>query len=189
MNILVELNSASIDSAIARLERIKNASINRSKAIIDQLLRVGISTAQENTGKYAGYIKFETVVEQAGGGFIGMLIASDASKIISTWRRGREIISAEVSPLLMAEFGSGHFADVKDIWSDLAGYVGQGTFTYPDQIRNHAFDERGWKWCDLAGKWHETMGESPTYPMYSSWQEMKKALDSIIESAVNYYGW
>lgn len=187
--ILVNLNSASIDSAIARLERIKNASTNRSKAIIDQLLRIGISTAQANTGKYAGYIKFETRVEQTDGGFIGLLIASDASKIISTWRRGKEIIEAEVSPLLMAEFGSGHFADVKDIWSDLAGYVGQGTFTYPDQTRNHAFDDAGWKWCDLQGNWHKSMGESPLYPLYSSWVEMKNAIDAVVESAVNLYGW
>ena len=74
--ITVELNSESINNAIAKLEQIKERWTNRSQAIIRELLRVGITTAQQNTGKYAGYIKFETVVQQENGGSIGLTIVA-----------------------------------------------------------------------------------------------------------------
>ena len=183
--ITVHLNSESIQDAIAKLEQIKQNVSSRANMMISKLLEIGITTAQQNTGKYAGYIKFETMVEESQDGYVGLLIASDAEKIISRWRRGGEIIEAEVSPLLMAEFGSGQYAEVKDLWSELAGVVGQGTFTYPDQIRNHAFDPMGWGWYDLDGKWHWSKGEYPTYPMYESWQAMKDALETVITSVLN----
>ena len=181
--ITVELNSESIDDAIARLEQIKERLTNRSRGIIEELLRIGITVAQQNTGKYAGYIKFETAVEQSPNGFVGLLIGSITEPMISRWDRGGQIIEAEVNPLLMAEFGSGHHAEITEIWSDLVGFVGQGTFTYPDQIRNHAFD-KGWRWYDLDGKWHWSTGESPTQPMYKSWQAMRDALRSVLLEAV-----
>ena len=181
----VKLNSESINDAIAMLEQIKKRMTNRSQTIIEELLRIGITTAQENTGKYAGYIKFETAIEQSQNGFIGLLIGSATEPMISRWRRGGEIIEVEVNPLLMAEFGSGHYANVPEIWSDLVRFVGQGTFTYPEQIRNHAFDN-GWGWYDVDGNWHWSTGEIPTAPMYESWQKMRDSLLSVIANDALY---
>lgn len=183
--ITVNLNSESINDAIAMLEQIKKRITNRPRVIVEELLRIGITTAQENTGKYAGYIKFETVTKPSSDGFIGLLIGSATEPMISRWRRGGEVIEAEVNPLLMAEFGSGHYANVPEIWSDLVGFVGQGTFTYPDQIRNHAFD-KGWGWYDLENNWHWSTGESPTAPMYKSWEKMRESLLSVIANDALY---
>ena len=183
--ITVHLNSESIQDAIAKLEQIKQNVSSRANIMINELLEIGITTAQQNTGKYAGYIKFETMVEESQDGYIGLLIASDAEKVISRWRRGNEIVEAEVSPLLMAEFGSGQYAEVKDLWSELAGVVGQGTFTYPDQIRNHAYDPKGWSWCDLEGRWHHSKGSPPISPMYKSWQAMKEAVETVMIDVLN----
>jgi hypothetical protein len=177
--IIVELNSESINKAIAKLEQISTDLGGSSATIIQKLLEIGISTAMENTGKYAGYIKFEPVIQQDENGYVGLLVASDNSKIISRYWRYGSLVEAEVSPLLMAEFGSGNYADVAEIWSDLVGQVGQGTF--PNQT--HAFQE-SWRWYGLDKIWHESSGESPSYPMYSAWQEMKRAIEGVLLTAM-----
>ena len=178
--IVVELNSESIGNAIAKLEQIKNRMAFSPERVLMRLLEIGIKAAKESAGKYKDYISFYPTVGREGDGFVGLLIASDMSKIISRWKRGGDIVEAEVSPLLMAEFGSGWYANVAPIWSDLVGQVGQGTF--PGQT--HAFDPDGWEWEDENGIRHQSQGEMALQPMYNAWQEMASAIEGVTIEAM-----
>ena len=178
--IVVNLNTESIKDAIAQLKEVKARTMRSSQLAIMRLLEIGIRAAKENTAKYKDYISFYPVVGKEGDGYVGMLVANDMSKIISPWKRGGEIVEAEVSPLLMAEFGSGWYANVAPIWSDLVGAVGQGTF--PNQT--HAFDPNGWQWEDENGVHYRSQGELALQPMYNAWQEMASAIENVVVSAM-----
>jgi hypothetical protein len=156
---------------------LKNFSINDIDGIIDylndysasleekalefcqRLADVGIAVAESNLGEWQGYVLFHKKVE----GDKVVLIATDKSKVLKVWYTDKNQVnerSYEVSPLLLAEFGSGWYADNK---LDIDG-VGQGTM--PEQT--HAFDPKGWFWYDEGGEKHHSIGERPTYPMYSA---------------------
>ena len=88
------------------------------------------------------------------------MLASENGKIISTWKSYGEIKSAEVSPLSMAEFGSGWGAENPIQIPD----VGQGTF--PGQA--HAFDKEGWYWTDEDDNLNYSRGITAKMPMYKA---------------------
>lgn len=91
-------------------------------------------------------------------------MAFDRAKITSVWKTKEGLKSAEVSPLLMAEFGSGQYAQNPN---NIVG-VGQGTF--PGQ--KHAFDEEGWYWVGLDDKLYHSYGIDPSMPMYEASQAL-----------------
>ena len=101
------------------------------------------------------------------------MIAADSKKIISQWFRGGQLVSAEVSSLLISEFGSGWLAKV--YFPAVDGEVGQGTFL--DQ--RHAFDPNGWSWTDENNVTHHSIGERPTHPMYSALMAMIYEINAI----------
>lgn len=139
---------------------------------VKELLDEGISIADQYTGKYAGYIVFSSTVNANGSQVDGTLIATDGQKWYSqNMLEDGTIVTREVSPILMAEFGSGWLANVK---SPVQG-VGQGTF--PNQT--HAFDPSGWSWKDVSGRWHHSRGQAPTYPMYNSAEQMREKIQEI----------
>ena len=156
-----------IEKLIKELEDYKEGLLRRRDIFIERLLDVGIRTAKDSTGEYAGMIRFEKEIEDG----IGLLIATDGQKLIREWKFKGGVKRAEVSPLLMAEFGSGWLAKVLD---DVEG-VGQGTF--PGQT--HAFSPHGWWWTTLDGEHHHSIGESPTFPMHSASMAMIFEIDSI----------
>lgn len=154
------LNSASIQKSIDYLNKYKDTLNDKCQTFVERLLERGIRTAQANSGEYGGMIKFEKKLNPSDYGCDGVLVATDGQKLIREWMRGGNVVSAEVSPLLMAEFGSGWLAKVLD---PVEG-VGQGTF--PDQT--HAFDPHGWWWETPDGEKHHSYGEAPTYPMHAA---------------------
>ena len=185
-NIAIDITEKkSLTNAINVLETYKKALHDATKWIVESLLRYGIRMTEVTAGAYAGYILFETEVHDSEYGYVGALIAKDRSKFISRWmRKDGSIVSAEVSPLLMAEFGSGKFAQVE--WDSMVGLVGQGKFTYPDQIENHAFDSGGWRWMDTGGNWHHSYGSEPTMPMFKAWKEMMDNVDYVVSGKYKF---
>lgn len=158
----------SIEQAIKELEAYKRQLKQKTEIFVDRLMDIGIQTAKENSGQYAGMIVFTKKLNQTLDGCDGVLIATDGQKIIKEWYASKKsgleqknVRSYEISPLLMAEFGSGWLANVLD---NVPG-VGQGTM--PDS-QQHAFDPDGWYWYDDKGVKHHSMGEAPTYPMHSA---------------------
>lgn len=171
MKIKVSLNKAgSIQSVIKKLQAYEDSLDVKMEKFISRLADVGVQAAYMNTGQYNGYIMFRKKVTGDANGVRAVIIGSDITKIVREWKSGHAI----VSPLLMAEFGSG--------WKAINPHgvkgVGQGTF--PGQT--HAFDKQGWFWEDnnpegaigeRKGYYlHHSYGESPSLPMHHACVEM-----------------
>jgi len=135
----------SITRAIKALEEYRDSLSNKCVEFTSRLMDVGILTAKANEGQYAGMIRFEKKFDKSENGCDAVLIATDGQKITRAWYRNGEPFSVQISPLLMAEFGSGWLANVLD---DVEG-VGQGTFEDGDYKQKHAFDIDGW--CEFPG--------------------------------------
>ncbi len=170
--ITVQLNEESVQNAIDEIKQYKESLIWKCTVLVSELQKIGIQTATEHVGKYGTLITFEkTAVEQTANGARCAISASDAMKIISSWQTKEGVKTAEVSPLLMAEFGSGQHA----LDDPKVPGVGQGTF--PGQ--KHAFDPQGWKWQDLQGRWHRSKGQVPTFPMHQASIEMQNKIVEV----------
>lgn len=161
----------SIEKAIKALEEYKSDILEKTEVLVERLMDVGIESGIANSGDYAGMIVFKKEIIAGSDGVEGLLIATDGQKIIREWKYRGGLKQAEVSPLLMAEFGSGWLAKVID---NVDG-VGHGTF--PGQT--HAFDSQGWWWETPDGEKHHSYGEAPTYPVHSALFAMMFEVDRI----------
>lgn len=175
--IKVSLNNlGDIKKAIRALETEKYSLNKKAERFVYRLADKGIATAKVNAGSYGAYILFFTNnVTVSDNGAEGMLVATDGTKLIKEWYTDKELTnkrSYEVSPLLLAEFGSGWYATMQN-WN-VPG-VGQGTM--PNSY-GHAFDTDGWFWYDAAGVKHHSKGERPTYPMHAAMVAMMMEIES-----------
>lgn len=151
------------------LEKYKETLAEKIERYTTELARYGVKVAEANTGNFGKYIAFEVRTIPNKDGCKSIILAYDRAKITSVWKTKEGLKSAEISPLLMAEFGSGQYAQNPN---NIVG-VGQGTF--PGQT--HAFDKEGWYWVGLDDKLYHSYGIDPTMPMY-------EASQSLIEIAV-----
>lgn len=179
MKIKVKLSQGSIQQAREELNQAKDWLREKARELAEELARVGIEVAEQNTGQYGAYIVFETTSESTDKGEVVTIRMRDRYKLIREWRYKGGVKTAEVSPSLMAEFGSGKFA----ISGDVKGLkVGRGTF--PGQ--KHA-DENEWHWTTLDNVTHKSSGEEPTRPMYLAYTSMKDK-STIMEVAKRVFG-
>ena len=137
-----------------------NTLPNLLKQYVEALAKEGISVGEQNVGGFGKYITFSIQTEVSKDGCKALLLASENGKIISSWKSYGEIKTAEVSPLLMAEFGSGWGAENPMQIPD----VGQGTF--PGQT--HAFDKEGWYWIDEDDNLNYSKGITAKMTMYKA---------------------
>ena len=170
------LSVESLRQAAAEVEKYRKSLKTKCQLFRKRLIEVGIDTAKSNCGDYTGMIVFEP---QDGNQNTSYLVATDGQKIVREWytsrknaEQGKGTRSYEVSPLLLAEFGSGWLSSVL---FDIAG-VGQGTM--PDSY-GHAFDTNGWFWYDEDGTKHHSYGEEPSHPMYAASMAMLFEVDRI----------
>lgn len=175
-------DSSSFDRAIKELKAYQNEIHQKTEKFLDRLMESGIQTAIKNTGKYKGMITFSKIVQNPSESeFNGILIATDGRKLVRTWYTDKALTkerSYEVSPLLLAEFGSGWLANVLD---NVPG-VGQGTM--PNSY-GHATDPEGWYWYDESGVKHHSIGEAPTYPMHTALISMSEDINRIGREVFN----
>ena len=151
----------------------------------------GIMIAQMHEGDFAGYIVYSKRFEIEGEDYTISVVATDTpiTKAWYTSATGDKMKSATISPLLMAEFGSG-FKALEDIPPAVGENAGQGSLnTY-----GHAFQEKGWSWwTDDAsdqdgasmikaknGRWlfHST-GTPPTRPLHNAVQSLIRDFEGI----------
>lgn len=171
---------SSIENLKKELLEYKRQIPVKMQLFVDRLADVGISTARANTGvmddlgNVSDLVSFTKNVDQNKYGAKAVMIMADRMSVTKFWlSSGGEIKSAEVSPSLMYEYGSGFNAsDLNEIKNPQGG---QGTF--PGQT--HAFDSGGWKWQDLDGTWHRSDGITPSTPMYKATMEMYQQVVSI----------
>lgn len=78
-----------------------------------RLADLGISVAKANGGIFGGYIVYSKDFEEKGEIKTVKMMASDSTSITNTWypsSKSIELREETISPLLMAEFGSGQYA-------------------------------------------------------------------------------
>lgn len=175
------LSESSIQNLINQLESYKRVELpNKMQEFVDRLATAGISAARENTGvlddigNVSSLVSFSKEVSHNRNGATAIMIMADKMPLLKSWiGKGGDIKTAEVSPSLMYEYGSGF--EALDLNENKNPQGGQGTF--PGQ--EHAFDVDGWKWKDLDGTWHHSKGIAPTTPMYKATMEMYNQVISI----------
>ena len=177
MKITVELSTDGIKEARKQLKSYRNSLPRKCEAFVSKLADRGIQTATQHTGRYSGYIIFSKELNRTADGCRGIMLATETGLIHRTWQdpsAPNGIAEADVSPLLMAEFGSGKKAEI----NPRGGEFGMGRGTFPGQI--HAFDEHGWSWKEVGqDEWRHSLGEVPTMPMQSAMAEMENAIFEV----------
>ena len=162
------------------LRNYKRTFSNRCDQFVRKLAEAGYRVAVLNKNaigthpsgdelQYGQYIEFEVRHGKTSAGAEGALAGIPAT-LYAMWINEEGIQIRVVNPLLMAEFGSGQFAD------DSNFKIGMGIGTFP--MQKHAFEEF-WQWQDIAGELHDSSGVQPTAPMWKASQEMKKQILSI----------
>lgn len=166
-----DLSTDGIEKLKKQLLDYKQGLNEKCIAFVKRLADEGIIVAQQNVGGFGKYITFNTTVVPENGGYHGIMLATNTGIITSQWKTKEGEKSADVSPLLMVEFGSGLRAqNPKNI-------PGVGTGTFPGQT--HAGDANGWWYMDLDGVWHHSYGVTPKMPMYKASLEMHSKITSI----------
>lgn len=169
-----------LNKAINFLDDYKKQINDKTKLFIDFLSDYGKVTIEDNIqssgelndiGYVTHMIQVEKTLEHPINGYKAIIYAFDVDKVISIWYNSKGRNEAEVSPLLMMEFGSGQMAE-----NPLnVGGVGQGTF--PGQT--HADQPQGWYWRDEDGNLYHSKGIVPTQPMYHAQQKLLQDLERI----------
>lgn len=175
------LSVSSVKKAQAELLRYKKDLLVKCRKFNEALANKGIAVAQQNTGSFRNYIVFSTEHDVQKYGVKTLLVATNTGLITSQWQTKDGIREADVSPILMAEFGSGLRANISN--NPVAKKNGMGTGTFPEQT--HAEDPNGWWYMDLDGEWHHSYGYYPAMPMWNAANEM---IDQIRDTAKEVFG-
>lgn len=165
------LSIKDLENLQKELQIYKSELAKNIETFVKRLADEGITVGKQNVGGFGKYITFSMKTEPRKDGCKAIMIASENGKIISSWQTKDGIKTAEVSPLLMAEFGSGWGAENP---MKIPG-VGQGTFSN----QSHAFDKEGWYWIDLDGNLNHSYGITAKMPMYKASLEIRNKVKSI----------
>lgn len=166
----VNLTSKSFKQASKSVQVFKKDFNARLQRLVTNLSLEGISVArivvETGNGDLASHIAFKKKVTSADGNIKSVIVAYDTSQITSRWItlvNGRETVKkAKISPILMAEFGSGPRAGAFETLSE-AKQFGLGRGTFPGQT--HAYEEY-WHWMDTDHRWHTSKGITPSMPVH-----------------------
>lgn len=161
-----------------QLKQYKKDLIQKCAIFTERLAHKGIIVGEANLGEFEKFIVFSTETNQTKTGVKTIMYATNNGIIKSQWMTKDGIKEADVSPILMAEFGSGLKAN-----NVRAGKFGMGTGTFPGQT--HAEDPEGWWYQTLDGEWHHSYGVTPTMPMEKARAEM---VDQIYSVAREVFG-
>lgn len=173
------LSTEGLNRLIRKLSAYKDELSILAEEIVERLAERGIKVAEYSVyGDWRSLIEFRYEPENLGE---GRLIGQDITLIHRVWytsgdpkiRKQRE---ADVSPLLMSEYGAG--------WYALDGHRG----TFPNQ--HNAFKSE-WSWFDASGNRHtseEDYHMIATQPMYRALVEMMVNAEKIVQEVFREYG-
>lgn len=198
MKIQIELSSQSFRTASEQVDTYRDEIDRKAQLVVERLILRGIKVAETSvSGSNMGrFITFSYQVKsKSKDGITAVMLAKKRADVISVWYRskgfvkkhgGSQRVVASVNPLLMEEYGSGVFA-IEPIRNFLKGIAGRGTFTYPQQIYNHAKTEDFWFYAtsiDSHGRptgWVGSAGYKPTRPVLKAQMEMLVAIDEEVQ--------
>lgn len=172
------LSAGSVRNAQKQLRKYQRDLIAKCEKFVVALANKGILVGQDNLGDFGNYITFTVKIDQTRYGVKAVMSATNTGIIKSQWLTADGVKEADVSPILMAEFGSGLRAN-----NARAKEFGMGTGTFPEQT--HAEDPEGWWYMDIGGEWHHSYGVTPTMPVGKAYAEM---LDQIHSTAKEVFG-
>lgn len=167
------LSPSSIQAAIKEVKAYRNDINRKTEELCRRLTAESIAIAQAHIGSsgFGKYIHLGSEITPQQAGCKAVFYMEDSSKIVSQWQTLEGVKSAEISPSLMIEFGSGLKAE------NPANIPGVGTGTFPKGT--HGADAGGWYYMDLNGEWHHSTGVSPKMPMYHAGKELRDKILSI----------
>lgn len=171
----MNLSTDSIQSAIDEVRKFQRKySDENIKRFLDRMYEIGISVSKLNLGMYSPYIVFSKVVNDTANGIEEIMVMSNTGLVHVEWLTLKdEIHEADVSPILMAEFGSGWHTD--ETRGSQFGIVQGSLNTY-----GHAKDQQ-WHFKDFGGNWHTSDGYEPNYPLLKAEKQMVSQVKSVIE--------
>ena len=166
------LSVGEVQNAIKEVEAYKNDINRKCEELCRRLTAEGIQIAQFHIGSsgFGKYINLGSEITPRQAGCKAIFYMEDTAKIKSEWQTQEGVQSAEISPSLMIEFGSGQKAD------NPAGIKGVGMGTVPSGKHGN---EPGWYYMDLEGNWHYSTGISPKMPMYYAGKELSEKVLTI----------
>lgn len=138
MNYVVHLDSNELNKLAYELMDYAKTFEQKVQIFLERLADLGISVASVNGGDFGSYIVYSKQWENN----TTIKITASSGTLTSTWYSGsktKQSRTEEISPVLMAEFGSGHYA-IKN--KNAKGLGGQGTLNK----YGHANDPEGWYW-------------------------------------------
>ena len=160
-----------VNDAMRQLAEYRKSILDKCELFCKRLAEKGIEVAEQHTGKFGSHIRFDIQTSRIPDGAQAILIATNTSLIHVRWiGAGVAYGEADISPLMMAEFGSGLPAQKNPRGPEF----GMGTGTFPGQT--HADDPDGWSYMDTEGVWHHSYGETPTMPMDQASKAIIKAV-------------
>lgn len=172
LSISFGLSVREVQAAIKEIEAYQKDLNRKCEELCRRLTEEGIQIAQAHIGSsgFGKYIHLDSEIKSEKTGCKAIFYMEDATKIKSEWQTQEGVRSAEVSPSLMLEFGSGLKAE------NPANIPGVGTGTFPGGKHG---TEPGWYYMDLEGHWHYSSGISPKMPMYHAGKELREKVLEI----------
>lgn len=166
------LSVKEVREAIKELKTYQGDLNRKCEELCRRLTAEGIQIAQSHIGNsgFGKYIHLDSEITPQQVGCKAVFYMEDTTKIKSEWQTKEGVRSAEVSPSLMIEFGSGQKAE------NPAKIPGVGTGTFPGGKHGN---EPGWYYMDLEGNWHYSTGISPKMPMYYAGKELRERVLEI----------
>lgn len=172
----VSLDTKELDALADYLDNYARTFEQKVQTFLERLAEKGIEVASVNGGDFSSYIVYSKKVES---GTKVLMIAKDREEITNSWyasSTSKELRQETISPLLMAEFGSGHYAISAE--GEASGLGGQGTLNK----YGHAFDTNGWYWWsddatsmdgeplnEKNGRWRfHSRGTHPSQPLHKA---------------------
>ena len=172
----VSLDTKELDALADYLDNYAKTFEQKVQTFLERLAEKGIEVASVNGGDFSSYIVYSKKVES---GTMVKMIAKDREEITNSWyasSTSKELRQETISPLLMAEFGSGHYAISAE--GEASGLGGQGTLNK----YGHAFDSNGWYWWsddatsmdgeplnEKDGRWRfHSRGTHPSDPLHKA---------------------
>ena len=170
------LSTEGIQSIIDQLNHYANVDLpHLADELVRRLAEVGITVAEYSVfSAFRPYIDFRYETKSLG---VGELVGQD-TLIHRVWytKGGAVKGEADISPLLMSEYGAGPYA--------LQGHRG----TFPNQT--HAFQSE-WYWYDASGTKHSSEEDYTiisTQPMYKALVEMMNKVTAIAKEVFSVNG-
>lgn len=165
------LSVKEIQNAIKEIKAYQSDLNRKCEELCRRLIQEGILIGQTHIGSsgFGKYIHLGSEITPQQAGCKAILYMEDTTKIKSEWQTKEGVQSAEVSPCLMLEFGSG----LKAQNPTNVPNVGAGSFG------EHGLDPSGWWYMDLDGVWHHSNGVSPKMPMYFAGRELREKVVAV----------